>query len=312
MIEVQHLTKRFVGRTAVDDLSFEVGKGEVVGFLGPNGAGKSTTMRMLTGYLPATMGTARVAGHDVFSDSIRARREIGYMPESVPLYDEMRVVEYLNFRAALKGLRGRAVKENVGRVMDLTGLKDVQRKIVASLSKGYRQRLGLADALVHRPRLLILDEPTNGLDPNQIRQVRSLIAQLSTEHTILISTHILTEVEMVCRRVIIIHRGKIRADDTPENLARSSRSAGMLTVEMKAPAEEATEALQGLAGIRRATAVPSAVNGGWQQFEVKLDTGADPREEIAELTRGRGWPLRELRANQATLEDVFVEITQRD
>jgi ABC-2 type transport system ATP-binding protein len=269
-------------------------------------------MRMLTGYLPATMGTARVAGHDVFSDSIRARREIGYMPESVPLYDEMRVVEYLNFRAALKGLRGRAVKENVGRVMDLTGLKDVQRKIVASLSKGYRQRLGLADALVHRPRLLILDEPTNGLDPNQIRQVRSLIAQLSTEHTILISTHILTEVEMVCRRVIIIHRGKIRADDTPENLARSSRSAGMLTVEMKAPAEEGSEALQGLAGIRRATAVPSAANGGWQQFEVKLDTGADPREEIAELTRGRGWPLRELRANQATLEDVFVEITQRD
>ena len=312
MIEVNHLTKRFVGRTAVDDVSFTVGKGEVVGFLGPNGAGKSTTMRMLTGYLPATMGNARVAGHDVFSDSIRARREIGYMPESVPLYDEMRVVEYLNFRAALKGLRGRAVKENVGRVMELTGLKDVQRKIVASLSKGYRQRLGLADALVHRPRLLILDEPTNGLDPNQIRQVRALIAQLSAEHTILLSTHILSEVEMVCQRVIIIHRGRIRADDTPENLARSSRSAGTLTVELNAPADEAVEALQSLAGVRRATPSPAPANGGWLQFEVKLDTGADPREAIAALAAARGWPLRELRANQASLEDVFVEITQRD
>ena len=312
MIEVSHLTKRFVGRTAVDDVSFEVGRGEVVGFLGPNGAGKSTTMRMLTGYLPATLGSAKVNGHDVFSDSIRARREIGYMPESVPLYDDMRVSEYLDFRAALKGLRGRAIRENVGRVTELTGLRDVQRKIVGSLSKGYRQRLGLADALVHRPRLLILDEPTNGLDPNQIRQVRSLIAQLSTEHTILLSTHILSEVEMVCRRVIIIHKGRIRADDTPENLARSSRSAGILTVELKAPTEEVIDSLQAIQGIRRAAAIPSAGSSGWTQFEVRLDSGADPREEIATLTRDRHWPLRELRANQATLEDVFVEITQRD
>jgi ABC-2 type transport system ATP-binding protein len=269
-------------------------------------------MRMLTGYLPATLGSARVNGHDVFSDSIRARREIGYMPESVPLYDDMRVSEYLDFRAALKGLRGRAIRENVGRVTELTGLRDVQRKIVGSLSKGYRQRLGLADALVHRPRLLILDEPTNGLDPNQIRQVRSLIAQLSTEHTILLSTHILSEVEMVCRRVIIIHKGRIRADDTPENLARSSRSAGILTVELKAPTEEVIDSLQAIQGIRRAAAIPSAGSSGWTQFEVRLDTGADPREEIATLTRDRHWPLRELRANQATLEDVFVEITQRD
>ena len=311
MIEVRHLTKRFVGRTAVDDISFTVGKGEIVGFLGPNGAGKTTTMRMLTGYLPPTAGLAKVAGFDVFTDSLKARREIGYMPESVPLYDDMRVEEYLKFRAGLKGLRGRAIKENMGRVMELTSLKDVSRKMVSSLSKGYRQRLGLADALIHRPRLLILDEPTNGLDPNQIRQLRSLIAQLSEEHTIILSTHILSEVQMTCRRVIIIHSGKIRADDTPENLARTSRTASTITVELKAPAEAAVEKLQSIPGIRRVTPVASE-EGGWQVLEVKPDADTDAREEISCAARDNHWPLRELGRRQATLEDVFVEITQRD
>ena len=310
MIEVNHLTKRFVGRTAVDDVSFSVAQGEVVGFLGPNGAGKTTTMRMLTGYLPASIGVARVAGHDVFNDSVRARQAIGYMPENVPLYDEMRVEEYLRFRGALKGLRGRAIKDNTARVMDLTGLKDMSRKIVSTLSKGYRQRLGLADALVHRPRLLILDEPTNGLDPNQIRHVRALIANLSQEHTILLSTHILSEIQMVCRRVIIIHRGKIRADDTPENLARESRTAGTLDVELKIVAAEAIDYLQGLTGVRRVS-IASEVDG-WCRFEIKLEPGADVREEINTLARDRGWALRELCRHQATLEDIFVEITQRD
>ena len=310
MISVRHLTKRFVGRTAVDDISFTVGKGEIVGFLGPNGAGKSTTMRMLTGYLPPSSGTAAVAGFDVFNDSLKVRREIGYMPESVPLYDDMRVEEYLKFRAGLKGLRGRAVKENMGRVMDLTGLREVSRKMVANLSKGFRQRLGLADALIHRPRLLILDEPTNGLDPNQIRQVRSLIAQLSDEHTILLSTHILSEVQMTCRRVIIIHRGKIRADDSPENLAKASRTASTITVEIKAPPEAAVEKLQSISGIRRVT--PVADDDGWQTLEVKPDADIDAREEISQAARDNHWPLRELGRRQATLEDVFVEITQRD
>lgn len=310
MIEVRHLTKRFVGRTAVDDISFSVGKGEIVGFLGPNGAGKTTTMRMLTGYLPPTSGVARIGGHDVFTDSLKARREIGYMPESVPLYDDMRVEEFLKFRAGLKGLRGRAVKENMGRVMDLTGLRDVSRKMVASLSKGYRQRLGLADALIHRPRLLILDEPTNGLDPNQIRGVRSLISQLSEEHTILISTHILSEVQMTCRRVIIIHRGKIRADDSPGNLARASRTASTITVEIKAPAGPAIEKLQSISGVRRVTAL--AEEDGWQILEVKPDADTDAREEISRAALDNHWPLRELGRRQATLEDVFVEITQRD
>ena len=311
MIEVRHLSKRFVGRAAVDDISFSVGKGEIVGFLGPNGAGKTTTMRMLTGYLPPSSGSASIAGHDIFSESLKARREIGYMPENVPLYDDMRAEEYLKFRAALKGLRGRAIKENVMRVMDLTGLKDVARKMISSLSKGYRQRLGLADALVHRPRLLVLDEPTNGLDPNQIRQVRSLISQLSAEHTILLSTHILSEVQMACRRVIIIHRGKIRADDSPENLARNSRSAGTLTMELKAPVEEAAEKLQSITGIRRVT--PVATDGEWNTLEIKpeLDIN-DVREELATAARDNHWALRELTRHQPTLEDVFVEITQRD
>jgi ABC-2 type transport system ATP-binding protein len=310
MIEACHLTKRFVGRTAVDDISFTVGKGEIVGFLGPNGAGKTTTMRMLTGYVPPTSGTASVAGFDIFRDPLKVRREIGYMPESVPLYDDMRVEEYLKFRAALKGLRGRAIRENMARVIDLAGLKEVSRKMVSSLSKGYRQRLGLADALIHRPRLLILDEPTNGLDPNQIRQVRSLIAQLSDEHTILLSTHILSEVQMTCRRVIIIHRGKIRADDSPENLARGSRTAATITVEIKAPAEAAVEKLQSIAGIRRVT--PLSHDDGWQLLEVKPEPETDAREEISRAATDNHWPLRELGRRQASLEDIFVEITGRD
>jgi ABC-2 type transport system ATP-binding protein len=310
MIEVRHLSKRFVGRAAVDDITFSVGKGEVVGFLGPNGAGKTTTMRMLTGYLPPSSGAASVAGYDIFSDSLKARREIGYMPESVPLYDDMRTEEYLKFRAALKGLRGRAIKENLLRVMDLTGLRDVARKMVSSLSKGYRQRLGLADALIHKPRLLVLDEPTNGLDPNQIRQVRNLITQLSSEHTILLSTHILSEVQMTCRRVIIIHRGKIRADDSPDNLARSSRSAGTVTMEIKAPEEAAIEKLQAVPGVRRVT--PLSEDGEWHTLEIKPEPDSDIREEVSRVARENHWPLRELSRRQPTLEDVFVEITQRD
>jgi ABC-2 type transport system ATP-binding protein len=310
MIEVQHLTKRFAGRTAVDDISFSVGKGEIVGFLGPNGAGKSTTMRMLTGYLPASAGGARVAGHDVFTDSLKARREIGYMPENVPVYDDMRVEEFLKFRAGLKGLRGREIKDNMGRVMELTGLKEVSRKIVSALSKGFRQRLGLADALIHRPRLLILDEPTNGLDPNQIRAVRALISQLSQEHTILLSTHILSEVQMNCRRVIIIHKGKLRADDSPENLAKNSRAAATVTVELKAPAEAAVEKIQALKGVRRATVTGEA--DGWVVIEVKPDAECDVREDISRTAQAQHWSLRELGHRQATLEDVFVEITQRD
>src|SRR5207302_46447 len=217
MIKVENLTKRYAGHTAIRDLSFEVGKGEIMGFLGPNGAGKTTTMRILSSFLPPTSGRASIAGFDVFEQSLQARSRLGYMPENVPLYNEMRVDEYLSYRAALKGIPHRRIGERVGDVKELCGLREVERKLIATLSKGYRQRVGLADALVHEPELLILDEPTIGLDPNQIRSVRQLIKSLAGAHTVLISTHILPEAEMTCHRVFIMYAGKILAADTPEN-----------------------------------------------------------------------------------------------
>ena len=224
MIEVSNLTKRYAGRTAVNDMSFTVARGEIVGLLGPNGAGKSTTMRILSCFMPATSGTARVAGFDVFHQSAEVRRRIGYMPENNPLYPEMRVREYLKFRARLKGLGWRRSRERVTTVMEQCGLADVGRRVIGQLSKGYRQRVGLADALVHEPELIILDEPTIGLDPHQIRSVRQLIKSLAGKHTVLISTHILPEAEMMCSRMLIMFDGKILAADTPENLQR--RMAG--------------------------------------------------------------------------------------
>ncbi|MES2707608.1 MAG: ATP-binding cassette domain-containing protein [Verrucomicrobiota bacterium] len=310
MIDVKNLTKRFVGRTAVDAITFAVGKGEIVGFLGPNGAGKTTTMRMLTGYLPPTSGEASIAGHDVFSDSLQARREIGFMPENVPLYEDMRVIEYLTFRAGLKGVPIRAVKSSVERAMEYCGLGEVRKKMISNLSKGFRQRVGLADALVHKPRLLILDEPTNGLDPNQIRQVRNLITQLAGEHTILLSTHILSEVEVSCRRVIIINKGRIRADDTPEALAGNLQSSGVVTVEVKANPAVAGEKIQSLEHVRRLTS--SDAGDGWHRFDLRVEPGPDIREALSQLALTEHWPLRELTRHTATLEDVFVELTQRD
>src|SRR5271157_2768463 len=231
MIKVEQLTKKYSGVTAISDLSFEVGKGEIVGFLGPNGAGKSTTMRILSSFMPATSGRALIAGHDVFRDSLKARMHLGYLPESVPLYGDMRVSEYLRYRGSLKGLGGKKLRNRVNVVKELCSVKEVENKLIGALSKGYRQRVGLADALVHDPDLLILDEPTIGLDPNQIRSVRELIKNLGRHHTILLSTHILPEVEATCSRVIIINRGRIEASDTPDNLRRQLRGAGGIRLE---------------------------------------------------------------------------------
>lgn len=310
MIDVQNLTKRFSGRTAVNGISFQVQPGEIVGFLGPNGAGKSTTMRMLTGYLPPTSGSAAINGHDVFNDSLKARREIGYMPENVPLYEDMRVGEYLSFRAALKGVKIREVRSSVDRAVEYCGLGEVKKKMIGTLSKGFRQRVGLADALVHRPRLLILDEPTNGLDPNQIRAVRGLITQLAGEHTILLSTHILSEVQLNCRRVIIINKGEIRADNTPDALAESLQSSGTVTVELKAVPAQVEEKLQSLTHVRRLSF--SEAGDGWHRYEMRVEPGEEVRLAISELAKAQNWPLRELTQHTATLEDVFVELTQRD
>ena len=223
MIKVDHLAKRYADVYAVNDISFEVHQGEILGLLGPNGAGKTTTMRILTCYMPATSGTATVAGYDVFRESINVRKQIGYLPENVPLYPEMRVREYLSFRAKLKRVPARERKTKIDECIEKCRIKEVQNQIVGTLSKGYRQRVGLADTLVNDPKILILDEPTIGLDPNQIRQVRQLIKELGEKHTILLSTHILPEVEMLCGRVIIVNKGKIVAMDTPSNLGTQLR-----------------------------------------------------------------------------------------
>ncbi|MDD5200658.1 MAG: ATP-binding cassette domain-containing protein [Terrimicrobiaceae bacterium] len=310
MIKVENLTKRYGGVTAVDGISFHVGKGEIVGFLGPNGAGKSTTMRMLSCYLPPTSGRAEIAGFDVFRNSLKARERIGYMPENVPLYNDMRVFEYLKYRAALKGVRGRRMKERVGDVMDLCALRDVERKLVGNLSKGYRQRVGLADAMVHEPDLLILDEPTIGLDPNQIRQVRELIRNLGRHHTILLSTHILPEVEMTCSRVMIINRGRIEAADAPENLRARLRTAGDVRIEVRAPdLEKAKAALLEVPGVLSAA---STEEDGWGVFALGIEAGTDPREAIWNLAVSRRWAVRELSRTRVTLEDVFAEVTHPD
>ncbi len=309
MIKVEHLTKRYSGHTAINDLNFEVEKGEVVGFLGPNGAGKSTTMRILTGYQPATAGTASVAGFDVFQQSVEARKHLGYLPESTPLYTDMRVGEYLRYRAKLKGVPGSKVRERVGDVLELCSLRDRSRSMISSLSKGYRQRVGLADALVHDPDLLILDEPTIGLDPNQIRQVRELIKNLAQRRTVLISTHILSEVEIMCTRVIIIHRGRIRASDTAENLLSGHRAAGAMRIEADTGSDSAAEVLARIPGVKD---VSIESDGDFSKFVLRLDADADPTEEVMRLATERKWKVRELNRRRATLEDVFVELTQSD
>jgi ABC-2 type transport system ATP-binding protein len=309
MIKVENLTKRYAGHTAIKDLSFEVGKGEIMGFLGPNGAGKTTTMRILASFMPPTSGRASIAGFDVFSQSLQARTHLGYMPENVPLYNDMRVTEYLDYRAALKGVGHRRIAERVGDVKELCGLKDVEKKLIATLSKGYRQRVGLADALLHEPDLLILDEPTIGLDPNQIRQVRELIKNLGKQHTILLSTHILPEVEMTCSRVIIIHKGHIEACDTPENLLGQIRQAGGVVVEAKVGNDDGEQELKKISGVR---SVQADADGEWKTFTLRVESGVDVRAEIFQLATARHWTVRELSQRRATLEDVFVEITHPD
>jgi ABC-2 type transport system ATP-binding protein len=309
MIKVEQLTKKYAGVTGIDQISFEVGKGEIVGFLGPNGAGKTTTMRILASYMPASSGRATVAGFDVFSESLKARRHLGYLPESVPLYHDMRVNEYLRYRGALKALSGKRLKNRIGVIKELCGLREVGRKKIAGLSKGFRQRVGLAEAMIHEPDLLILDEPTIGLDPNQIRQVRELIKSLGERHTILLSTHILSEVEATCSRVIIINRGRIEASDTPENLVNQLRTSGLLRLEVKSGSEDPVPHLEEIAGVREVRAVS---NGEWRCFEIRIEANSDPREQIFQLAVGRKWVIRELSKERATLEDAFVELTHMD
>jgi gliding motility-associated transport system ATP-binding protein len=309
MIKVENLTKRYAGQPAIRDLNFEVNRGEIMGFLGPNGAGKTTTMRILASFMPPTSGRATIAGFDVFAQSLQARAHLGYMPENVPLYSDMRVTEYLRYRAALKDVQHRRVTERVGDVKELCGLKGVENKLIGTLSKGYRQRVGLADALLSEPDLLILDEPTIGLDPNQIRQVRELIKNLGEQHTILLSTHILPEVEMTCSRVIIIHKGRIEACDTPENLLGKIRQAGGVVLEAKVGKDNGADELKKISGVRE---VITDGEDDWKRFSLRVESGVDVREEVFRLATERHWSVRELTQRRATLEDVFVEITHSD
>ncbi|PYI88748.1 MAG: ABC transporter [Verrucomicrobia bacterium] len=308
MIKVENLIKRYTGATAVNDVTFHVQRGEIVGLLGPNGAGKSTIMRILACYLPATSGTARVAGFDVFQQADDVRRCIGYMPENNPLHKDMRVREYLKFRARLKGLSRTRSRERVDVVMQQCGLTEVSRRIIAHLSKGYQQRVGLADALAHEPELIILDEPTIGLDPNQIRAVRQLIKGLSQKHTVLLSTHILPEVEMTCNRVLILHQGKILAADTPQNLQKIMSDGGQVIAEIAAPLEDLRSCWENSPEIEYFDI--AQVEGDFHRCSLTPRSGVDIREQVFALVSQQGWRLRELSRNRHSLEDIFVRVTR--
>jgi ABC-2 type transport system ATP-binding protein len=308
MIEVCNLTKRYTGHTAVSNISFSVRRGEIVGLLGPNGAGKSTTMRILSCFMPASSGTVRVAGLDVFQQSDEVRRRIGYMPENNPLHFDMRVREYLKFRGRLKGLRRKDLRNRIDRVLEQCNLTEVGRRIIGQLSKGFRQRVGLADALLSDPELLILDEPTIGLDPNQIRSVRQLIKTLAGAHTVLISTHILPEAEMTCNRLVIMYEGKILAADTPENLQRLMAGNSQVIAEIAAPREALLECWARMAEVSQFDV--SAAEGEYFRCALTPRDGLDLRPMIFSLALERGWPLRELTRSRHSLEDIYVQVTR--
>src|SRR5881409_539021 len=306
MIEVDHLTKNYGLVAAIRDVSFSVSPGQIVGFLGPNGAGKSTTMRILACFMPASSGVARVAGYDVFRQSMEVRRRIGYLPENVPLYPDMRVAPYLEFVAEVKGIGRSERRRRVADVMVRCMVADVQNRLIGKLSKGYRQRVGLAQAIVSDPEVLILDEPTIGLDPKQITEIRSLIKSLAGQHTVILSTHILPEVSMVCDAVIIINKGAIVAQGTQAELVQQVFPAARLEVQVAGPTEAVAGALKGLPGV---TAVETLdTRDGAPRFLLESPRERDVRAELVRLVTGRGWGLLELHQTGLSLEEVFIRV----
>ena len=307
MIEVQHLSKRYGPVTAVNDVSFRVEKGEILGFLGPNGAGKTSTMRVLTGYMPPTEGTAIVAGYDVLAQPIEAKRHTGYLPETPPLYPDMRVRDYLTFVARIKGVPRNQVRARVDSTMEKTRVTEMARRECGRLSKGYRQRVGLAQALLHDPDVLILDEPTAGLDPKQIIETRQLIKELAGSHTIILSTHILPEVSQTCQRVVIINRGRVVAVDTPDNLTATLRGSEAMYLHVDAQGADVGSVIRQVPGVTNVHAADA--QGG---LEVASETGRDVRRELAATVVSRGWGLLELRPMRISLEEVFLQLTTDD
>ena len=310
MIEVQHLSKRYGRVTAVDDVSFRVERGEILGFLGPNGAGKTTTMRILTGYMPASEGKAIVAGFDVFDQPIEAKRRTGYLPETPPLYPDMTVLEYLTFVAKIKGVPAANQSARVRAVMERTSVADMAGRQCGKLSKGYKQRVGLAQAIIHNPDVLILDEPTAGLDPKQISETRQLIKALAGDHTIILSTHILPEVEQTCQRVVIINKGRVVAVDTPDNLKARLRGSETMYVQVDVSGTDAgsvTGALGRVAGVTRVA--ESDRRDGLVGFEVESERGRDVRRDLARSVVSNGWGLLELRPMRMSLEEIFLSVT---
>jgi ABC-2 type transport system ATP-binding protein len=310
VIEVQHVTKRYGRVTAVDDVSFRVEPGEILGFLGPNGAGKTTTMRIVTGYMPASEGRVTVAGYDVFTHPIEAKRRTGYLPETPPVYPDMTVREYLDFVARIKGVPGGERASRVDSVMKRTHVLDMANRHCGKLSKGYKQRVGLAQALIHNPEVLILDEPTAGLDPKQIIEARDLIRSLAGDHTIVLSTHILPEVAQTCHRVVIINKGRVVAVDTPDNLTARLRGAETLYVQVDAAGADAGAALARVPGVTRVA--PADQRQGSGAFEVESERGRDIRRELSREIVTRGWGLLELRPMRMSLEEVFLQVTTEE
>jgi len=306
MIEVDNLTKRYGRNTAVDAISFRVHKGEILGFLGPNGAGKTTTMRILTCYLPPTDGTARVAGYDVFEQPLEVKRRVGYTPETPPLYPDMDVGSFLDFCAKIKGVPAAQRKTRIAEAMDKTRVSDVRRTLIGRLSKGYRQRVGLAQAILHNPDVLILDEPTAGLDPKQIIETRELIKGLGGEHTIVLSTHILPEVSMTCGRVVIINKGRVVAEDTPENLTHRLQGAATVRVEVQGAEEGLEGTLAAIPGVKTVRRVRAGV------FEADAEAGRDVRADLARAVIARGLDLVSLQQAGMSLEEIFLHLTTTD
>jgi ABC-2 type transport system ATP-binding protein len=311
LIEVDHLTKSYGKNVAVNDISFNVGKGEILGFLGPNGAGKTTTMRILTGYLPATGGSARIAGFDVFEQSMEVRRRIGYLPENPPLYPDMIVQAYLEFVARIKGVAGADIAKRVDRAMEMATLEDRRNDLIKRLSRGFKQRVGIAQAIVHNPDVVILDEPTVGLDPKQIIEVRKLIKGLAGEHTIILSTHILPEASQTCDRVVIINRGRIAAVDTPENLTTQLKGSERVQMEVRGEEQTLREAIEEVEGVTKVD-LQATDNSDHLKAIIESEPGTDLRGKLAAAVIGKGLELFELKAVSLSLEDIFLQLTTEE